>query len=164
MDGKCRDIRDCTSGFKCDNGDCVKMDCIENGGQINCGLFEFCCGEKPDLKCKDPSGIVVDGGVCYEASTPPWCTKCESNDDCSADAGFDGYCFEFQDQDGGSKGKICGVPCQIIDGKPVKGQCPRGHICTNVKDQNGQIVTTTCLWPRCVDWLNPPDGGTGGDK
>jgi hypothetical protein len=163
QDGKCRDIRDCTSGFKCDANTCVKMDCLENGGQINCGLFEFCCGEKSDIKCKDPNGTNVDAGVCYEASSPPWCTKCESNDDCTTDAGYDGYCFEFQDQDGGTKGKFCGNPCEFGDaGMPIKGQCPRGHQCQKIKDDQGNVVTNACLWARCVDWNQPKDAGTSG--
>jgi len=146
----CRTEKDCWSGYKCENQQCIKLNCLENGGAvISCNIFEFCCGEDPSKSpCKDPAGEAVKDGDCYLASTPPWCTQCEKNEDCDKAKGFDGYCYEFQDKDGNTIGKFCGVPCT---GKA--GECPRGHECRDVKDDKGQLVSKTCMWLKCPDWI-----------
>lgn len=145
----CRTEKDCWSGYKCEDQTCVKLSCLENGGAtISCNIFEFCCGEDPSKTCLDPEGNTVKQGDCYLASTPPWCTQCEKNEDCPKENGFDDYCYEFQDKDGNTIGKFCGVPCTGKD-----GECPRGHECLEVKDENGQLVSKTCLWAKCPDWV-----------
>ncbi|MFA6034057.1 MAG: hypothetical protein WC889_14250 [Myxococcota bacterium] len=162
QDGKCRNTQDCAStGDVCENGTCRRLDCLENGGADSCRVFQFCCGENKTGECKDNEGTVVKKGDCFTASTPPYCTKCEKNEDCSADAGYQDICLEFQDRDGGTAGKFCTTKCV----KGETGWCPAGHQCSEIKDQNGAVVATSCIWPRCTTW-NPSaaDGGTGGDK
>ena len=177
QDNKCRDEKDCLSGYKCENAECIKLSCLENGGaQVSCEIFQFCCGEGKATLCADPSGGSVDPGQCYTASTPPWCSKCDKNEDCAKDAGFNDMCIEFQDKDGGTLGKFCGVTCTLDpDGgtTPQPGECPRGHQCFDIKDQNGASQGGACLWQRCTTWAQdagapadaatPEDTGTGGD-
>jgi hypothetical protein len=177
QDNKCRDEKDCLSGYKCENAACVELNCVESGGAaIECNVFEFCCGEGKATNCVDPSGQAVETGHCFQASSPPWCTKCEANEDCPADAGFDDKCIEFQDRDGGTTGKFCGVPCTPAGdagNAPMPGECPRGHECVTFKDDQGQSQGSSCLWMRCATWGQdagasgdagvPEDAGGGGD-
>ncbi|MBI5525751.1 MAG: hypothetical protein HY897_05410 [Deltaproteobacteria bacterium] len=159
-DGECRDEGDCLSGHKCEGGRCVEKTCLESGGGgVACNLFEFCCGENANIECRDPAGQTVDAGTCFEASSPPWCTKCGISEDCPSDAGLDNRCIEFQGKDGGTIGKFCGVPCaKQPDGGPP-GQCPRGHECVEFFDAQGNSEGSSCLWMRCADRL---DAGAGG--
>jgi hypothetical protein len=159
-DGQCRDEGDCLSGYKCQSGSCVEKTCLESGGGgVACNVFEFCCGENPNVECRDPAGQTVDAGACFEASSPPWCTSCGVNEDCPSDAGFDNRCIEFQGRDGGTIGRFCGVPCtKQPDGGPP-GQCPRGHECVEFFDNRGNSEGSSCVWMRCAD---RPDAGFAG--
>ncbi|MBI5529326.1 MAG: hypothetical protein HY897_23625 [Deltaproteobacteria bacterium] len=169
QDNKCRDEKDCLSGNKCVNSECIEMNCVESGGAaIECNVFEFCCGEGKATNCVDPSGQTVAEGECFQASSPPWCTKCEKNEECPADAGYTDLCIEFQDRDGGAVGKFCGVPCTHAAGDkdggttPTPGDCPRGHECVTFRDENDQpIEPPSCLWMRCATWGQ--DAGTPAD-
>lgn len=83
---------DCRSPYGCavegTMNVCKLKTCLEQGGaSIACNSGEYCCGDDkngdnvadpcPPASDRDPAG-------CYKAQSPPFCVKCESNDDCKS--------------------------------------------------------------------------------
>ena len=108
---------DCITGYKCAPGAggvnrCVQQTCVELGGaRVACNAGQYCCGEDKDSDgLADPcptSGIETN--LCYDAPRPPFCTTCQSNDDCIQYANPSGsqlppFCIYGGDRPGGGQG------------------------------------------------------------
>lgn len=83
--------KDCRSPYGCKEeggmNKCILRTCVEQGGaSIACNVGEYCCGEDKngdDAGDPCPPTNEHDLAGCYKAQSPPFCTKCESNDDCA---------------------------------------------------------------------------------
>lgn len=131
---------DCAPAYKCEGdprdgvGDCVEMNCLEQGGaRTACNRGNFCAGEPfrdpvtrqpvDDRFVEIPDG--EEAGICYPMDLPTWCTaECEKADDC---AGYDAptnypnsphYCGTF-----GLPGKQCFWGCEYQEDCPVDWTC-----------------------------------------
>jgi hypothetical protein len=142
---KCRTNKDCSSGKLCvDPGflgaptqdscttppcECRQEPCTNKGAFIACNRFQYCCGEDTARAC--PSGVAT--GQCYKAPSPPFCVECDPNaqDACPTAQGFDGRCYQLQDQQQQPIGNFCGVGCT------ENKDCPAGMACKKGQDQNG---------------------------
>lgn len=83
---------DCRSPYGCKETspgvrECILRTCVEQGGaSIACNTGEYCCGEDKngdDAGDPCPPASERDQAGCYKAQSPPFCTSCQSNDDCT---------------------------------------------------------------------------------
>ena len=146
---------DCKAGFKCELAECVKQNCVEQGGAelADCLADQFCCGEDrngngdwADDLCTNPAGITLaEYGECFTAPRPPWCASCQSNDDCNGNGApgsslFPSLCLDF------GNGPICIYGCEKLQ------ECPKGMTCTTltVSCTPGEDPGTCGNVDRCV--------------
>jgi hypothetical protein len=113
-----------TQGTLCDRGTrtCVPRPCTAT---FQCGFQEFCN---------------TGTGKCFAAGGT-YCQACQADGDCACGAGATcppgpNRCLEFQDADGGSRGKFCVLGGCNRDGGAETG-CPQGYQCTALQDFNG---------------------------
>ena len=146
----CQTETDCQSGFKCEENECVEMNCVERGGAaLKCDLNQFCCGENSDIECSSE----VQVGDCFDAF-PPYCQGCDASSNDNSQCGgtsfeVDNLCVEVED-DQGNKTAFCIIGCR--DTK----DCPRGHQCQEVtiNEDGTERTQYNCIWPGCVDIVN----------
>lgn len=82
--------KDCRAPFACSSDGgvniCRLMSCVEQGGAaIACSQGEYCCGEDKNGDGQAdpcPPSDQRNAAGCYHAPVPPFCTTCESQEDC----------------------------------------------------------------------------------